>query len=57
MVPVDFFVLTILSLIKSVNVESYLKYILATARDTKFKETTIGFIQTVANECFDIATE
>ncbi len=56
-VPVDFFVLTILSLIKSVNVESYLKYILATARDTKFKETTIGFIQTVANECFDIATE
>lgn len=55
-VPVDYFVLSVLSLIKTVNVESFLKYILSTARDTKFKETTIDFIQSVATDCFDLVS-
>lgn len=56
-IPVDFFVLSILSMIKTINVEQYLKYILATARDTKFKETTISYIQSVATDCFDFTSK
>ena len=54
-IPVDFFVLTILSMINTINIEYFLKYILATARDTKFKETTISFIQSVAADSFDFS--
>ena len=47
-VPVDYFVLTMLKLIENVSVDRYLKYILRTAIDTKFKEDTIAFIKNKA---------
>ncbi len=52
-VPVDRFVLTMLPLIPCIDAEAFLKYILETARDTKFKETTISFILDTAKEYFD----
>ena len=54
-VSVDSFVRTMLTLIDSVDVEGFLKYILATARDTKFKETTINYIRATADRFFDFA--
>lgn len=52
-IPVDRFVLTMLPLIEHVDIEAFLKYILETARDTKFKETTISYILNCARECFE----
>lgn len=51
--PVDSFLLTMLPLIECVDVEAFLKYILETARDTKFKETTISFILDTAKQYFE----
>jgi len=53
-IPVDAFVQTLLPLIRNVNCEHYLKYILKAARDTKFKETTIKYILDVAGRIFNI---
>lgn len=50
---VDSFVMTILPLIDCIDVESFLKYILETARDTKFKETTVNFILDTAKQFFE----
>ena len=52
-IPVDRFVLTMLPLIEYVDIEAFLKYILETARDTKFKETTIAYIMDCAQEFFE----
>ena len=53
-IPVDAFVWTMLPLIRNISCEHYLKYILKSARDTKFKETTIKYILEVAGKLFDI---
>ena len=53
--PVDSFILTMLPLIENVDVEAFLKYILETARDTKFKETTISFVLETAKEYFEFS--
>ena len=53
-VPVDYFVLTMLNLIENVSVDRYLKYILRTAIDTKFKEDTIAFIKNKAKNLHSI---
>lgn len=50
---VDSFILTMLSLIDCIDVEAFVKYILETARDTKFKETTISYILDTAKEYFE----
>ena len=42
-----------LPLIPYIDAEAFLKYILETARDTKFKETTISFILDTAKDYFD----
>ena len=51
-IAVDDFIKTLLSVIKEVDCEYFLKYILGAARDTKFKETTIKFIVETANRHF-----
>lgn len=53
-VPVDYFILTLLSLIENIDVDRYVKYILQTAIETKFKEETVAFIRKVARKQFDV---
>lgn len=53
-VPVDYFILTLLSLIEDIDVDRYVKYILQTAIETKFKEETVAFIRKVARKQFDV---
>ena len=53
-VPVDQFALTLLNLIEDVDVDRYVKYILRTAIETKFKENTVAFIRRVAQEQFGV---
>lgn len=51
-IAVDDFIKTLLSVIKKVDCEYFLKYILGAARDTKFKETTIKYIVETADRHF-----
>jgi hypothetical protein len=51
-VPVDCFVLTLLNLIENTDVDRYVKYILQTAVETKFKEKTISFIEDTSHKQF-----
>lgn len=51
-IHVDVFVKTMLPLIQNVDCEKFLKFILKSARDTKFKETTINFILETAQRHF-----
>jgi len=53
-VPVDCFALTLLNLIGNVDVDYYVKYILKTALETKFKEETIKYIRKMANKHFNV---
>jgi len=53
-VPVDYFVLTLLNLTENANVDRYIKYILKIAIDTKFKEKTVSFIKNTVHKLFDI---
>ncbi|GFH42322.1 hypothetical protein Hs30E_08730 [Lactococcus hodotermopsidis] len=53
-IPVDYFVPTLLSLIEDVDVDHYVKYILQTAIETKFKEETIAFIRNTAAKQFGV---
>jgi len=53
-VPVDYFALTLLSLIKDVDVNRYAKYILQTAIETKFKEETMAFIRNTIHKQFGV---
>jgi hypothetical protein len=53
-VPVDYFVLTLLSLIADIDTDHYVKYILQTATKTKFKEVTISFIRNTAHKQFGV---
>ncbi|GHV05342.1 hypothetical protein FACS1894217_02060 [Clostridia bacterium] len=53
-IPVDNFVPTLLSLIEDVDVDHYVKYILQTAIETKFKEETIAFIGNTAAKQFGV---
>ncbi|MDR3271640.1 MAG: hypothetical protein LBT32_09075, partial [Peptococcaceae bacterium] len=50
--PVNPFVLTLLLLIEDIDIDRYVRYILQTAIDTKFKEETISFIRNTADEQF-----
>lgn len=52
-VPVDFFVPTLLGLIGGdVDIDYFMKFVLETAVETKFKEETIAFIGRIADEQF-----
>ena len=53
-VPVDYFVLTLLSLIDYVDVDHYVKYAIQTAVETKFKEETVRFVRNTANKQFGV---
>lgn len=53
-IPVDYFISTLLSLIEDVDVDHYVKYILQTAIETKFKEETVAFIRKVAHQQFGV---
>ena len=54
-IPVDSFVRSILTIIDGLDSEAFLKYILETARDTKFKETTINYIKETADRYFEVS--
>lgn len=51
-IHVDLFIKTMLPLIRNVDCEKFLKFVLKSARDTKFKETTIAFILETAHKHF-----
>lgn len=52
-VPVDFFVLTLIGLIDGdIDIDYFMKFVLDTAVETKFKEETVAFIRKTANEQF-----
>jgi hypothetical protein len=51
-VPVTSFILTLVSLIDKLDTDRYVKYMLQTAIDTKFKEDTISFIKDTAEKEF-----
>lgn len=52
-VPVDFFVLTLIGLIGGdIDIDHFMKFVLETAIETKFKEETVAFIRQIANEQF-----
>ena len=53
-VPVDCFVLTLINLIEKVNIDSFVKFLLRTAVETKFKEEVISFIEHSAQKQFAI---
>ena len=53
-VPIDFFVSTILGLIENIDADFYVKYVLQTAIDTKFKQETITFIRDATLEQFGV---
>lgn len=53
-ITVDQFIITMLTLIDNIDIENFLKYILQTARDTKFKETTIKYILDCAKKCLEL---
>ena len=53
-IPVDFFVETLIGLIDSVDTEHFVKYILKTAIETKFKEETTAFIRKTVRELFRV---
>ncbi|MGI6633828.1 MAG: restriction endonuclease, SacI family [Christensenellales bacterium] len=53
-VPVDFFVLTLVGLIGGdIDIDHFMKFVLETAIETKFKEETVAFIRQIANEQFN----
>jgi hypothetical protein len=54
-VSVDSYMLSLLNMIDTVDIERYLKFILKTAASTKFKEDTIEFVRLKAEEHFGIA--
>ena len=52
-VPVDLFVLTLIGLIGGdIDIDHFMKFVLETAIETKFKEETVAFIRQIANEQF-----
>lgn len=53
-VPVDYFVLTLLSLIEHIDVDRYVKYTIQIAIETKFKEETVAFIRDIAGKQFGV---
>lgn len=53
-VPVDFFVLTLIGLIDGdIDIDYFMKFVLETAIETKFKEETVAYIRQIANEQFN----
>lgn len=53
-VPVDSFVLTLLSLVAHIDTDHYVKYLIQVAIETKFKESTVGFIRETASRQFGV---
>jgi len=53
-VPVDYFVMTVLNLIDRPSIDKYVKFLLQAAMQTKFKEETIAFVRDTAAEMFGI---
>lgn len=51
-VPVDLFVPTMLGLCREVSCDRFAKYILNTAMQTKFKETTVNYVLRVLERAF-----
>ena len=52
-VPVDFFVMNLLGLIDGdIDIDYFMKFVLETAIETKFKEETVSFIRRIADEQF-----